>query len=68
MTDLKNLIIVTFPDSGVSVLLCIVFFPFYFYFYFLFFYFYFSGCGSTVEQYAGLTFSICCHWDFGEKS
>jgi len=40
MTDLKNLITVTFPDSGVSVLLCSIV-SFLFLFLFLFFIFLF---------------------------
>jgi len=39
MTDLKNIIEVSFPDDGVSTICVIVqycFFPFYFYFYFYF--------------------------------
>jgi len=41
MTDLKNIIEVSFPDDGVSVCAYCVFFPFFFLFFpfFLFFFF-----------------------------
>jgi len=46
MTDLKNIMEISFPDDGVSVCDCAycVFFPFIFIFIFIF-----SGCESTVR-------------------
>jgi len=63
MTDIKNILKVTYPDNGVSVLcyMCVIvhvvipfffFFPFfYFIFLFLFLFIYiFSGCGLIDSQ------------------
>jgi len=44
MTDLKNIIEVSFPDDGISVCAYCVFFPFFI------FIFIFSGCGSTARR------------------
>jgi len=64
MTDLKNIIKVSFSDDGVSVICvtvhAILFFPFYFYFYF-------SRYGLIVKRWHAWTLPICCRCDFEER-
>jgi len=54
MTDFKNIIEITFPDDGVSVLYymchCVIVFSFFFFF---------SGCESTVRRWQKLALPIC---------
>jgi len=54
-TDLKNLIQVSFPDSGVSVIVyaVIVFFPFLFLFSFSFLFLFLVDVGRSPSDYTG---------------
>jgi len=48
MTDLKNIIQVSFPDDGVSV--CVIVHIVYFFLFLFLFFFIFSGYGSTIRR------------------
>jgi len=64
MTDLKNIIKVSFPDDDVIcvTVYAILFFPLY-----LYFYFYFSWYGLIVKRWHAWILPICRRYDFEER-